>query len=172
MVFLRRMRCLLIVAICVSLVFCFSFSAQASQEVNVIQPEILQILLSMAGLEAQVLDLNREDGFEKGVCIEGVQDFRLLIGFPKTGIEKETPFLLSFEGAEVLVEVSEERGLIVIEGDDDLIPLGVVDFVECITSSVADLVQDISECGANPFCIVVAVISGVFRILGCIFYFL
>lgn len=167
-----RMRCMPIAAVCAVLIFCFPLNVYASPGLNVFQPEILQMFLSVAGLETEIVDLNRGDGFERGIYIEGIQDVTLLIGFPKTGITKGTPFLLSVEGVELLVELSEEEGLIVIDGDEELIPLNIFDFVECILESIIDVVQGILSCGANPFCIVIVALSGVFKILGCIFYIL
>ena len=171
MMFLLKMRCMPIVTTCVALIFCLSLNVQASPVRNTVQPEILQILLSMVGLETEIKDLNREDGFEKGIYIEGIQDVRLLIGFPKTGIAKGTPFLLSVEGEEVLVELSEEGVLSIIDGDEEFIPTGISDFVECILDAVADLVENILDC-RNPFCIVVYALYGIFKILWCIFYIL
>jgi len=170
--FSLRMRCKTIVTACVALIFCFSLNVHASTGWSTFQPELLQILLSMVGLETEIVDLHREDGFEKGIYIEGIQDVTLLIGFPKRGITKGRPFLLSIEGEEALMELSEEGGLIVIDGDEEFIPSGVSDFVECILDTVSELVQDIHDCGANPFCIVIIALEGVFNILGCIFYVL
>ena len=68
------------------------------------------------------------------------------------------------------MELSEEGFLSVIDGDEEFIPSGISDFVECIVNAVANLVEDILDCGANPFCIVGAALSGVFNILECIFY--
>ena len=97
--------------------------------------------------------------------------WNLLIGFPKAGIRKGVPFLLSVEDTEVLVELS-EGGLNVIDGEEGLIPLGIGDFIECIFDAASELLENIGGCGVNPFCIVGAALRGVFNILGCIFYIL
>jgi len=168
MLSLLRMRWMPIVATCVALQFCLSLNVQASTLKNSVRPEILKIILSMVGLETEIKDLNRGDGFEKGIYIEGIQDVRIMIGFSKAGIEKGIPFLLSVEGVEVLVELSEEGVLSVNEGDGEFIPSGISDFVECIMNAVAELVEDILDC-RDPFCIIIYSLYGIFRILWCIF---
>ena len=136
-----------------------------------VQPELLEILLSLVGMETEIVNLNRGDCLERGIYIKGIQDVTLLIGFPKDGIRKGVPFLLSVEETEVLVELS-EGGLNVIDGEEGLVPLGIGDFIECIFDVASELLENIGECGVNPFCIVGAALSGVFNILGCIFYIL
>jgi len=167
--FSPRMKPIPILFACIMFVFCCFSNANAYQEENAVQPEILGLLLSMAGFETDVMELNREDGFEEAIIIEGIQNVTLLIGFSQNGFKKGEPFLLSVDGAEVLVELSEEGNLIIVDGDGELIPSSIFDFVECILRTVSDLVQDILKCGINPFCYVLEVFRAVFGILGCIF---
>ncbi len=165
----KLISCLLVMIVFLSLSPLASSSSLDDCERMTVQPELLQILLSLAGMETEIANLNRGDCFERGIYIKGIKDVTLLIGFPKTGIRKGVPFLLSVEDTEVLVELSEGGSLNVIDGDERLIPSGIGDFIECIFNAAGNLVKDIGDCSVNPFCIVVAALSGVFNILGCIF---
>ena len=131
----KAIKCLLVIVVFLGLSPLASSSCLDDCEKKIVQPELLQILLSLVGLETEIVNLNRGDCFERGIYIEGIQDVTLLIGFQKTGIKKGMPFLLSIEDTEVLVELSEEGALSVIEGDEEFIPSGIGDFVECIFNS-------------------------------------
>lgn len=160
--------CFLVFIVSLGLSSMASSSCVDACEKRTIQPELLEMLLNLVGVETEIVNLNREDCFDRGIYIQNIKDSTLLIGFPSAGIRKGIPFLLSFEDTEVLVKLSEE-GLRIIDGDDELMPSGIGDFIECIFDAVGDLLEDIGKCGINPFCIVGAALSGVFNILGCIF---
>jgi len=166
----KVISCLLVMVVFLGLSPLASSSCLDNCERKIVQPELLQMLLNLVGLETEIVSLNRGDCFERGIYIEGIQDVTLLIAFPKTGIKKGMPFLLSIEDSEVIVELSEEGVLSVIDSDEEFIPSGIGDFVECIFDAASELIEDIGECGANTFCIVGAALSGVFNILKCIFY--
>ena len=141
----------------------------ASRGVISIQPEIVQIVLSMAGLETEIVDLDREDGFDRALYTDNLGSHAILIGFPRTGIGKGFPFLLAVEGEEIVVQVSEDAGLKVVAGNEAVIPSGIIDAVECLVDTLLNLIQDILDASLNPFSIVVLVLNAVFSILGCVF---
>jgi hypothetical protein len=152
---------LLVISLCV-------LPAQAAQAGRAVHPELLQKLLSTAGLSTEIFTLDRADGFAKGILIENVRDVSLMIGFPGDGIQKGTPFLLSIEGQEVVAALSEEGELIVIAGEEALVPAGILDFVECILDTVDVLLEGIDNCGVNPICIIEVTFELVIDILECI----
>jgi hypothetical protein len=141
----------------------------ASRAGITIQPEIVQIVLSMAGLETEIVDLDREDGFDRALYIDSLGSDSILIGFPGTGIGKGFPFLLAVEGEEIVVRIAEDGGLQVVAGDEAVMPAGIIDVVECLVGTLVDLIQDILDVSLNPFRIIVLVLNAVFSILGCVF---
>jgi hypothetical protein len=123
----------------------------------------------MAGLETEIVDLDREDGFDRALYTDNLGSHAILIGFPRTGIGKGFPFLLAVEGEEIVVQVSEDAGLQVVAGKEAVIPSGIIDAVECLLDTLLNLIQDILDASLNPFSIVVLVLNAVFSILGCVF---
>jgi hypothetical protein len=80
----------------------------ASREVISVQPETVQIVLSMAGIETEIVSLDRADGFDRALYADNLGSNAILVGFPRKGIGKEVPFLLAVEGKEIVVRVSED----------------------------------------------------------------
>ena len=166
---LSMMRSAVTGVLCVTVLLCFSFPAGASPGGYAVQPEIAQLLLAMAGVETELIALSREDDFNRAIHIAGVRGNDILIGFPDAGIGKEAPFLLAYNGEELIVKLTGQGALEVIEGNPQVIPASITDFIGCLVNSIADLVGDILECGVSPLCLIGVVFNGVFRILGCIF---
>ena len=150
------------------LLFSSVISSYASQGVMNVQPEIAQSLLSMVGLEAEIVELKRGDGFDRTLNLGSLQGNSLSIGFPTTGISRGVPFLLTVEGEEVIVVLTEDGVIEVLGGDASAVPLSIFDAVECLLDTLVDLVRDILESNLNIFRIVGLVINAVFRILVCI----
>ena len=167
---IKCLLCFLIIVVFLGQSSLASSSGPGDCTRKTVHPEMLQFLLNLTGLKTEIVDLNRGGCFEKGLYIEGIRDITLLIGFPKTGIRKGMPFLLSVDDAEMLVELSEEGGLNVIDGNEKIIPSSVGSFVECLIDESADFIDDIGDCGANLLCIVGALVSGLIDILECIAY--
>jgi hypothetical protein len=134
-----------------------------------IQPETVQIILSMAGLETELVDLAREDVFDRALYTDTLGSDPLLIGFPGKGIGKGFPFLLAVEGEEIVFLIAEDGGLQVVSGNEAVIPAGVIDAVECLVGTLLDLIQDILDASLNPFSIIALVLNAVFSILFCVF---
>jgi len=57
----------------------------------------------------------------------------------------------------------------VVAGNEAVMPAGIVDSIECLVSTLFDLIQGILDAPLNPFSIIVLVLSSVFKILGCVF---
>lgn len=146
------MRSMLIITTCTVLVSFCSFKLHAAQGERAIPAPLLQKVLNGTGLEVEIVTLNRDDDYAKGIYIENIKGYTVLIGFPKRGILKETPFLLSIDGEEALVTLSEEGMLKTMDTDAALIPAGIDDMIECILATVDEFLEDLEACGANPFC--------------------
>jgi hypothetical protein len=123
----------------------------------------------MAGLETEIVDLDRDDGFDRGLYTDVLRGDTVLIGFPKTGIGKGVSFLLAVEGEEMVVRLFEDGGLQVVAGNEAVMPSGIIDAVECLLDTLVGLIQDIFDASLNPFSIIGLVLNAVFRILGCVF---
>ena len=85
----------------------------------------------MAGLEAEIVDLSREDGFDRALYTDNLGSDTILIAFPGTGIGKGFPFLLAVEGEEIVFLIAADGGLQVVSGNEAVLPAGVIDAVEC-----------------------------------------
>jgi hypothetical protein len=134
-----------------------------------IQPETVQIILSMAGLETELVDLAREDGFDRALYTDTLGSDSLLIGFPGKGIGKGFPFLLAVEGEEIVFLIAEDGGLQVVSGNEAVIPAGVIDAVECLVDTLVNLIEGILDVSLNPFSIIALVLNAVFSIVFCVF---
>ena len=145
------MKSMLIITTCTVLISFCSFNLYAAQEKRAIPAPLLQKVLNGTGLEAEIVTLNRDDDYAKGIYIENIKGYTVLIGFPKRGISKETPFLLSIDGEEALVTLSEGM-LKTIDTDAAFIPAGIDDMIECIMDAVDEFLEDLEACSANPFC--------------------
>ena len=67
-----------------------------------------------------------------------------------------------------MVALSEDGMIEVVGGDASAVPSSIIDALECLLDTLVDLVRDILESNLNVFNIIVLVVNGVFRILGCI----
>lgn len=169
MMFQPKVRLLVCLASCMYLLLSTVPDGYASRGVISIQPETVQIVLSMAGLETEIIDLAREDGFDRALYADTLGSDPLLIGFPGTGIGKGLPFLLAVEGEEIVFLVAEDGCLDVVSGNEEVIPAGVIDAVECLVNTLLGLIQGILDASLNPFSIIALVLNAVFSILGCVF---
>jgi hypothetical protein len=133
-------------------------------------PGIAAKSLNIAGIKAEIIRMGSADGFEKGVMISGLNGADVvIIDFPKDGIQREKPFLLSIEGKESMVKLAESGGLAILGGDAIFYTnadFHTVSVAGCILDAVGNMVDKISSCRANVFCIIGAVFSGVGDIMG------
>lgn len=154
---------------CLIVLICFSVSAgYASTGGMHIQPETAQILLSMAGLEAEIVEHNRGDGFDRTLYIGSLKGNAFAIGFPTSGIAEEVPFLLKVGGDEAIVTLSQDGLIEIVGGDTSVVPSSIIDAVECLLDTIVDLVRGILEAGLNIFYMIALILNAVFRILGCV----
>ena len=168
----QKIKILIVAGACIALIFSLSFNVSAAERRRNLQPVLLQKILSGSGLQADLVHLDREDGFVKGVSLDDIHGSHVLISFPKGGFKKGVPFLLSVDGSERLVAVSEQGSLHIVGGALNFFIGGIDDFVECILNSVDDFLDEISACDINPFCYVSASLGLAAEIPLCVFDFL
>ncbi len=143
---------------CVSIFLCCFTPAHAGQE-RAVRPLLLHRMLSAAGIETGIIDLDRNDEFVKGVTLTGEQGATLMIGLPAEGLRPGLPFLLAIDGDEAIVQRTANGDLIVVGAPDIISILGIDDMVDCILDTVDDFLDEIDSCGIDPFCYMFASIS-------------
>lgn len=154
---------------CIIVLICFSASAvYASTGGMHIQPDTAQILLSMTGLETEIVEHNRGDGFDRTLYIGSPKGNAFAIGFPASGIAEEVPFLVRVGGDEIVVALSKDGLIEIVGGDASVVPSSIIDAVECLLDTIVDLVRGILEAGLNIVYMIALILKAVFRILGCI----
>ena len=122
MLYQPKVRLIVCLASCLYVVLFSVPNGYASRGAISIQPETVQIVLSMAGLGTEIVDLAREDGFDWALYADDLGSDAILIGFPGTGIGKGFPFLLAVEGEEIVFLIAEDGGLEVVSGNEEVIP--------------------------------------------------
>jgi hypothetical protein len=166
--FLVKTKSILLLA-CLIVLICFTVSAgYASTGGMPIQPETAQILLSMAGVETEIVEHTRGDRFDRTLYIGSLKGDAFTIGFPMSGVAEGVPFLLRVGGDEAIVALSKDGLIEIIGGDASVVPSSIIDAVECLLNTIVDLVRGILESGLNIFYMIALIVNAVFRILGCI----
>jgi hypothetical protein len=168
---LNTQKATVIVISCCVVLFCYSFKVHAAQSSKVITPELLQLALNAAGIAAEIVRMDSDSGFGKGLQIDELQGASVLIGFPAVGIQREQPFLLSIAGKDSIVKLADSGGLVIL--DEGAMFYKQADYntlsvAGCILDAVGDMVDTIDDCGANVFCIIGAVFSAVGDIMDCL----
>ncbi|MGR3218202.1 MAG: hypothetical protein ACUZ8H_00100 [Candidatus Anammoxibacter sp.] len=110
-----------------------------------IKPELIQQLVNKAGGYAEIISLARDDRFDEGVYIETQDGESFIIGFPSQGIEYGKTFLLSTMDNEVMVYLSTDGELTVVNGADSIEASGVFEQVECVILRVSDEIRCIIQ---------------------------
>jgi hypothetical protein len=136
MIYQPNSKFIVLLALCMCLLFSFVPNSNASREGITVQPETVQFFLSMVGLETEIVDLDREDGLDRALYIDNLGIYPILIGFPEAGIGKGVPFLLTVEGEEIVVRVSEDGRLKDIAGNEVVMPAGIAEYVVCMSDLV------------------------------------
>lgn len=167
--------------------FCLTNIPQAQPNEN-IHSGLMKHLLRSSGIKAEIIQLQRPDGFSEAIFIEGPQGkMPIIIGFKQNKIEKGEPFLVSINGCEKLMRISEDGSYVVLDedsgedednetddgednetddgGDED--DNGISTAI-CIFDVVVDTIKAIEMCEEDDsFCIVIAIFSMVLDIIQC-----
>ena len=160
---LSSLRSMVMGTFCIIVLLCFSMPAEAVHARYAMQPAMTQMLLTMAGLETDAVELSRDDDISRAIYIPDVRGNDVLIGFPDAGIGRDVPFLLSINGEELIVEATAGGALNVLEGDPAVLPADVGDFIDCLVNNIVDLARAIIELNIG------GIIGNVLQLVGCIF---
>ncbi len=90
-----------------------------------ITPELLNQMINESGGYADIISLVRDDGFNKGVYIETKEGETFIVGFSSQEIGNT--FLLSILGSEVVVKLSKDGNLTVVNGGKSTNANGVME---------------------------------------------
>lgn len=164
------------------LILSCSVHVYGGQRNRKMQPEQMEKILNLAGVEAEAIRLNRDDGFDDGLFFETKDGTAIVLGFSRNGFQRDEPFILSTFDGEVRVILSEDGNLSFINENEGIVSADAIDdiirevaeLVECILIAVDEMVQGIEECGLDfssldLICILDAVENGVTGILNCLF---
>jgi hypothetical protein len=154
-----------IVAILVAVVFLVTTPLYAAQELLSIQPRLFEKALQLAGMKTQFIDLDRDDGFEQAVLIEGIYDEPILVVFPPGGIREGIPFVIEIDGSEAIVVISEEGRPVIIHQDRDV--TDVLSLIICFLSAINNALIQLQQCTVDPRCTLVAVLTLIINIVQC-----
>ena len=134
MVYQSTSKLIVVFTFCTCLLLSFVPKSNASGWGLTDQLETLQFTLSLLGFETEIVDLDREDGFDKALFINNLGRDSIFIGFPETGMGRDQPMLLAVGGEEIVVREAKEGGLQVLAGNEELIPAGYVEYLRCMTA--------------------------------------
>ena len=111
---------------------------------------------------ARILQLQRTDGFTRGVLITEKNGNSVVIGFTETLFDDRL-FLVQRDGGEAVFQVQDDGGVSLITGQQiDL------RYILCITDAVLLLVDSARSCEAgNNICYARAILSFIVKVLNC-----
>jgi hypothetical protein len=162
-------KLIVLLTMCICLLFSFVPNSNASRGEITVQPETVQFFLSLVGLETEIVDLNREDGIDRALYTDNLGSDPILIGFPETGIGKESPFLLAVEGEEIVVRVAEDGELQVVTGNAEVMPAGFLELVQCVYFTLYTILEGLLFGDSlNAYTLVVFLLTSLVRIIGCV----
>ena len=162
-------KCSAVVFVLFVIVACSSQLAHAGAASASIKPQILQASLRSAGVASELV-LSADADFPRTLHIPSLSGSAVTIGFPRAGLLLGRPFSLEIDGMTALVTFTQDRKLEIVSGDSRIESVGAFAMVDCILTSVFDMVDEILKnvSTLNILGIVAAVFTGVFNILGCI----
>ena len=150
-------------------VICSSQFARAENASVSIQPHFLQASLKSAGISSELI-LSSDTDFPCSLYIPSLHGSEVTLGFPAGGLLLGRPFSLEIDGMTALVQFTRDRKLEVVSGDINIQSIRAFSSVDCILTSIFNMADDILKnvTHLNIVGIVVAVLTGVVNILGCL----
>jgi len=141
--------------------FCLTGIPQAQSREN-IHSGLINHLLRISGIRAEMIQLQHPDGFSKAILIEKPQETSIIIGFKQNKAEKGETFLISVDGCEKVVKISEDGSFVIMDEDEDGISIAI-----CIFDVIIDTVKAIELCDDESFCIAMTIFTMVLDIIQC-----
>jgi len=145
----KAIKC--IVAMSILLTLSFLINVHHAQSENSIDSVLIKHTLGTTGTKVEMIKLERQDGFSKAIFMEGPHDVPIIIGFKHDKKGKDQSFLISIDGSEKVVRISEDGSYVIKSDDhDDEDDNGHdLPFSLCALDVVIDMLINISECGEN-----------------------
>ena len=146
-------------ALAVFLSLTISASLHASQAAPNKQIPALKSILMLAGIEIDVISLQRSDGFNKGLYFSSPNLLSTVVSTDNDGL-----FLIENGVTEVIFRLSSENGgVVVIQGEDSELSSAL-----CVFSAIINMVEDITECAQDDLiCSVMAVFTMIQSVINC-----
>lgn len=169
MIYKPNSKLIVLLALCMCLLFSYVPNSYASRGILTVQPEIVQFFLNIVGLETDIVDLDREDGFNRALYTDNLGSDPILIGFPETFIGERVPLLLVVGGEEIVVRVSEDGGLEDMAGNEVVMPAGIAEVGECVMAVIFLFLESYAMFGIPDLISLFNVIFNVMtRLIGCV----
>jgi hypothetical protein len=123
---------------------------------------MVQRYLQQKGIGAQVIALDRQDGFTRGIRIESVSSEPVVIGLTATPFDDRL-LLVLYRDAESIMQVQEDGSVELIAGQQIDIK-----YILCMLDAVLALVDDAKTCPTdNAICYARALLSFVLFVINC-----
>ena len=152
------------------IICCFSH-AQADTAGFVVQPVLLQHLLKIAQVPAELIENSPDSPFPTSVYIPELKGSSVTIGFPASGIRRQAPFYLEIDGAAATVMIGAQGGLAIIDGDGRITATGIFSALDCIFSAIITMIDDFfyALLHFDFLGMLTAIFNGIHWIINCIF---
>jgi hypothetical protein len=141
-------------------IFCFSNIAQAKSNDNI--NKTLKHLLNSSGINAEVIQLERSDGFSKGVYVEGPKEIPIIISFKESDEDKDKYLLVSIDGEENTVRIAED-------GSYEIMPEQGIDLITtlCLIEAFFNFLIDMDTCIDDNICLAKNIFTFIIQIISC-----
>jgi hypothetical protein len=140
---------------------CFYNVTQAQSNDN-IRLGALKHLLIAAGIDAEMIPLQRPDGFSRAIYVEGPQEIPIIIGFKQDNAAKENSILISVDGEEAIAKIAED-GSYAITPDQDFDLITALCYIE----AVFGVFIDIGNCADDNICVATSIFAFIIDIIAC-----
>ncbi len=119
-------------------------------------------LLRASGIKAEMIKLQRSDGFSKAVFIEGPQKIPLIIGFNQDKADGAVSFLISIDGEEEVISVNNDGSF-----ETDTVESSDLAAQLCIINAVFNMLISVENCDNDNLCVATSIFTFVIEIISC-----
>lgn len=120
-------------------------------------------ILKSKKIEANIVSLNRTDGFTKGISLRGSSIRNIIIGFSNTVDADENFILISLDGNETIVRVASDGSADIIQGD-------AIDFsyIFCMLDAILTVIDGANACtSGDNICYAKVILSFITSVVNC-----
>lgn len=135
-------------------------------------PAFFQSALKAAGVFSEKIVSDPDTGYPHCVYIPDLRGATVTIGFPSTGLRRETLFLLEIDGMLATVICTDDGKLTILDGDKRMAATGIFGTLECLFNEVLTMLADLFEAifSLNIVGILESIFGGIFGVIICILY--